>query len=261
MDEKQPLLTWSSHNADCDSQKAEPQKMRYRDILTVRASKKAAFKDDPMVEYLTDQETTTKSSLRAMLNTIFAIFMWILIVRDGYGYTIDGGKGCMTYLDPRQPRNPVLSIVERFVAMFRFQETEEIKRRRQELGEKHAKAIKDALGNRKADMFYLERLWVDPATQGRGYGYSLAKVATDAADAASRPIYLDSSNINNTKFYNSVGFATVATFTIGDDNPTWNKPPIVLSIMLKEPPAAQEVSNGIRYDTKECFVHHADELV
>lgn len=259
--EKQPLLVWDSYNAGCNSQNVEPRKLRYRDIPTARASSRAAFKDDPMVDYLTDQETARTTSVRAMLNAIVSVFMWAMIVHDGYGYTVDGGKACMTYLDPRQPRNPVISFVEWFSAMFPVQEREEIKTRRKELGEKHDKAIKDTIGDRKADMFYLQILFADPSTQGRGYGYALAKVATDAADAASRPIYLISSNVNNTKFYNSVGFITIATFTLGEDNPTWDKPPVVVSVMLKEPPAAQEDSKSVIYDTKGGFMHRADELV
>ncbi|OBZ76466.1 hypothetical protein A0H81_03748 [Grifola frondosa] len=37
------------------------------------------------------------------------------------------------------------------------------------------------------------------------------------------------------RFYETVGFSTIAEFEVGDGNPTWNKPPIVVRVMLKEP--------------------------
>lgn len=262
MDEKQPLLAYQdSHDAGCSTQNAEPRKLRYRDIPTAITCVGAAFKDDPMIAYLADEENSGPQYIRLMLNLLLSISMWAMIVNEGHGYTVEGGKACMTYLDPREPDHPVNNIMEWFTPVSKVQANEEQKKRREEFEEKYAKAVKDAVGDRKADMFYLRLLFADPSTQGLGYGYSLAKIATDAADAAARPIYLLSSNINNTKFYNSVGFITVATFTLGEDNPAWDKPPVVVSVMLKEPPTAQENSKWSQYDTKESFMHCADELV
>lgn len=51
------------------------------------------------------------------------------------------------------------------------------------------------------------------------------------ADAQNRSVWLHSSNIDNTAFYNSHGFVTVSTYSLGDTNPDWQKPPVVGSIV------------------------------
>ena len=42
-----------------------------------------------------------------------------------------------------------------------------------------------------------------------------------------------SSNVANEGFYNSLGFTTVARLTLGEDNPTWDKPPVPVDIVRK----------------------------
>lgn len=45
-------------------------------------------------------------------------------------------------------------------------------------------------------------------------------------------MYLVSSNVKaNTKFYNSLGFKAIAEMQLGDENPTWKKPPIVIAVV------------------------------
>lgn len=46
-----------------------------------------------------------------------------------------------------------------------------------------------------------------------------------------RATWLLSSNVLNDNFYHSLGFVTVAEMTLGEDNPTWNGPPIVLALV------------------------------
>lgn len=40
-----------------------------------------------------------------------------------------------------------------------------------------------------------------------------------------------SSNIKNTAFYNSVGFNTVAEIVLGDTNPEWEHPPVIICLV------------------------------
>ena len=46
-----------------------------------------------------------------------------------------------------------------------------------------------------------------------------------------RAVWLMSSNIINVGFYNSLGFYSVYDFSLGDDNPTWNRDPFVFQIV------------------------------
>jgi len=212
--------------------------MRYRDIPTAMTSMDAAFEDDPMMAYLGDIENTGVGIKRSASNRFILLVVWIMLVHEGNAHTADGGKACMSYMDPRQGHHLVDDVIERLAPASGVQASEELKKRQKEFKEKATKAIERALGDLKAEMFYLRLLFADPSKQGQGYGYTLAKIATDAADAAGRPIHLLSSNINNTTFYNSVGFVTVATFALGESNPKWNKPPVIVSVMLRKPAAA-----------------------
>lgn len=54
-------------------------------------------------------------------------------------------------------------------------------------------------------------------------------------DKEGRAVWLGSSNIDNTRFYERHGFATIATVTLGEDDPTWNEPPIVLKLVCLHP--------------------------
>lgn len=52
------------------------------------------------------------------------------------------------------------------------------------------------------------------------------------ADKQGRAIWLSNSNVKaNTAFYNSLGFVTVHELSIGDENPTWDEPPVKVAIV------------------------------
>lgn len=40
-----------------------------------------------------------------------------------------------------------------------------------------------------------------------------------------------SSNVNNTGFYNSLGFVTEADILMGDDDPDWHTKPVVIKLV------------------------------
>lgn len=101
-------------------------------------------------------------------------------------------------------------------------------------------------------MINLTNLATVPEKQGRGYGtalvrhvtaqvplhlirYSIARFAHKdslwQADVQQCSTWLTSSNVVNTKFYESCGFLTVAEILLGDNNPMWGKPPIVVPVV------------------------------
>lgn len=51
------------------------------------------------------------------------------------------------------------------------------------------------------------------------------------AEAQSRAIFLISSNINNTAFYESCGFSVVGEYSLGDDNPSWTEAPVIVRLV------------------------------
>lgn len=70
-----------------------------------------------------------------------------------------------------------------------------------------------------------------PDFQRRGYGGALVDAVTSLADAEGRSTYLFSSNPINTEFYNSHGFFTLAELLVGEDEPTWKKPPVPIALV------------------------------
>ena len=51
------------------------------------------------------------------------------------------------------------------------------------------------------------------------------------ADKEKRSSWLISSNPANEGFYNTLGFKTEKEILLGDDNPTWTGPPIVVALV------------------------------
>lgn len=122
-----------------------------------------------------------------------------------------------------------------------------------EFMEKMQAAVKEAVGDRAADMLLLERLATAPAKQGRGYGTALCEALNDIvsqsrfmlyatvadtvtragqADVRGLPLYLVSSNVAaNTAFYNHVGYLTVKEIYVGDNDPSWKNPPIPVALV------------------------------
>jgi len=214
-----------------------PRRLRYTDIYTGLKSGEAAFKDDPMVAYLmkTKDAKNKKPLFGGALTRLLTIIHWIWLVRGSDAWTIDAGKACVTFYDPTTGNNDEELIFD-FLAspIFEIDLSKEQKKRREELVQKAKEAIESSLGSRKPEMLYVSRLFADPATQGRGYGYALANVAVRRAEHLSRAAYLVSSNAKNTGFYNSVGFFTVGEIVLGDSNPEWEEPPVVMSVMVRE---------------------------
>ncbi|KAI0700764.1 hypothetical protein BC835DRAFT_363837 [Cytidiella melzeri] len=111
--------------------------------------------------------------------------------------------------------------------------SEEQRRRLDEWLKTSERVADETLGTSRKDMAYIATLATAPAQQGRGYASALVKMVVDEADAQGRMTWLMSSNIANTGFYNDHGFITKAKIILGQDNPTWDRPPVVICLMVR----------------------------
>lgn len=55
--------------------------------------------------------------------------------------------------------------------------------------------------------------------------------ARGKADLTHTGSWLESSNIKNTEFYESHGFVGVVDVVIGNHNPTWHEPPVIVKVV------------------------------
>lgn len=51
------------------------------------------------------------------------------------------------------------------------------------------------------------------------------------ADKEKRPVWLISSNVVNTGFYESFGFVSKEDVVLGGENPTWTEPPVIVRVV------------------------------
>jgi GNAT superfamily N-acetyltransferase len=110
--------------------------------------------------------------------------------------------------------------------------------------------VEETLGDSRHEMAYIELLATSPVMQGRGYAsaliqkvvkevslhtgpvrYAVNHLFTNQAESQGRSTWLMSSNVANNGFYNSHGFLTKAKIAMGSDNPTWDRPPIVVCLV------------------------------
>ncbi|PCH33455.1 hypothetical protein WOLCODRAFT_147551 [Wolfiporia cocos MD-104 SS10] len=206
---------------------------------------KNAFKNDPVIEYIFD--TPDSNSKRRGWP-----FSWDLIylttvaffIRHGDAFTIDGGDAVVMLKSAPNAISTVHKVLDSVskpcirakVHILRpLGCTKEQLKRMNERNTKRAKAIKSSLGDRLNELLTVGDLAVAPSKQGRGYGTKLMEYVTATADKQNRGVFLTSSNAANTSFYERHGFRTVTQFVVGDENPSWDRPPVVASVMLREP--------------------------
>jgi len=241
----QSVTTKSSVTHEGNAGRCKP--LEYVDIPKATNTMLEAFRHDPNRRYMFDTPDAHKSWMDAdKLWSIAATRQLSDAVRRHAAWTVDEGVAVVTFTRAAGPPSWKQKVGDYFnyiwgkviSACFRILATPEQKRR---LGEEEAKitaAIKSTLGDRVKEMVVLDLLATAPGKQGHGYGSELATMVTSEADAESRATMLVSSNIANTAFYESLGFRTIKEVVVGDDNPTWTEPPVILGIMLREPPSS-----------------------
>lgn len=209
------------------------QPMRYTDIPRAVRAMTAASTHDPMHLYLDDAPDAGMSHLRQILRRVKMGTRLAIEIYSGRSFTVERGAATVQMRPPGSDGR-TRKILLAMWARLPMRKSVEQNRRGEELNKKVEDAIEEAFGNRIEHMYAVESLATDPKMQGRGYGTALVATVTDKADAQWLDTWLISSNVANTGFYEHCGFQTVSTFTLGDGNPTWTKPPVVVTIMIRE---------------------------
>ncbi|PNY23749.1 N-acetyltransferase [Tolypocladium capitatum] len=91
-------------------------------------------------------------------------------------------------------------------------------------------AREQTMGSRNDDCWYLGYIGTKPGARGKGYASKLIRAMTDKADAENRPMYLESSSLDNNGLYAKFGFEIK-----GEIRLTRGPAPVVLYCMVREP--------------------------
>ncbi|TDL27033.1 hypothetical protein BD410DRAFT_481752 [Rickenella mellea] len=229
---------------------AEVEELKFRHINKAGKSTADAFEDDPFINYMEDTPDAKPPPTR--IYKVAYTFMFAHFIRRKLTYTINGGDASI--IASRAPETegkpgPVDNISETFISILvkalQTISSPEQKKRRKEVDAKLKVLLEKFVKDRAEKMFYVDMLATAPACQGRGYGGMLIETVTRQADEQGRATWLLSSNINNTAFYNSHGFVAVGYLELGRDNPTWNKPPVISPLMIREPKAMVEAKKKV----------------
>ncbi|KAI0065988.1 hypothetical protein BV25DRAFT_1913400 [Artomyces pyxidatus] len=111
--------------------------------------------------------------------------------------------------------------------------TSQQRRRLQEVTSKHEAALEAVIGDQADKYFHVDVLFTHPKYQGQGFASTLLNTVLQIADEAGRPVWLGSSDVPNTAFYESFGFKKVADIVIGDDDPDQKGEPFITLLMMR----------------------------
>ncbi|KAI0700776.1 hypothetical protein BC835DRAFT_1326425 [Cytidiella melzeri] len=198
-----------------------------------------ALEDDPLQHYLRDTPDASTGHYRESWRLHFGASL-AFPVRKGLVWTIGDSDAMVTSSWPADLLEDDLDkLIKNALSLFTVVSdnmlTEQQRQRQTAFITLFRQAILEFLGNRVKDMFELGGLATRPSKQGRGYGSALVRVVTDLADAVGCATWLGSSNVQNTGFYESLGFVAITTISLGESDPTWNEPPVVVALMVREP--------------------------
>lgn len=208
------------------------EKAKFSHIPALIATTEWATTVDPVVQYVDDPPDADRSPMRKRIWRV-RLAAWLAFrIPTGRLLTVDKGDAYIEYSAP--DTSVVTRAIEAIAGVWKSSRSPEQIKRQKEFDEKSEAATKAAFGDRIHEMFCVETLTTTEKKEGRGYGTALVASVTAKADAAGRATYLLSSNVNNRGFYEHCGFHVVGEFTLGEDNPTWSKPPIVVQVMTRE---------------------------
>ncbi|KIP08590.1 hypothetical protein PHLGIDRAFT_117096 [Phlebiopsis gigantea 11061_1 CR5-6] len=223
-----------------------PERMRYGHIACAADASMANLTDDPLVVYISDGPQEGGGGLLRAVQKSANSYAWWREVEHEVAWTIHGDSFIIfhsTRDDKERMKTPLDKIlrflVSRLIGMFPEQETS---KRHAEFASKREAAISASLGDEVHNMVYIDNLITMREARGRGYASALVHMVTELADKEGRGAWLVSSNIANERFYNSLGFTTVERFTVGENNPAWDKPPVPIDIMTRKPPCEISVA-------------------
>jgi len=198
-----------------------------------------------MLKYLLETPDAKKSPLAPKIRRGFELILTSTYVHRKQAWVIDEGDAIMWFRFAPKTIPPAERMFNHAfqrvylgalqLLMVPFQSREQ-KKRLKENDEKAAAAIEqlEQITGDTDEMLYLNLLAVAPEKQGLGYGTALVAIATAEADKQNRSIWLGTLR-ETAPFYERLGFTVEASFTLGDDNPTWTLPPIVEVFMVRRP--------------------------
>ncbi|EKM56557.1 uncharacterized protein PHACADRAFT_253756 [Phanerochaete carnosa HHB-10118-sp] len=225
-------------------EKVTPQLMQYKDVPKVYETIEKSIAADPLDRYMSNTPDNHKKTKRWKAGRKAMIYLqWYKAIYDEAAWTVNRGESLIGLGDPTRKESPLDKVLgSLFVQLIKgirdLAESKEQRKRSTEFMNKAMNTAKEVLGDRTTKMIEVSGLATTPERQGRGYATALAHLATDLADARGVQSWLMSSNTINRGFYHELGFEIVATFYVGNDNPTWNEPPVPIDIMVREPKGA-----------------------
>lgn len=199
-----------------------------------------AFADDPLLRYLTNNQTAERS-YRAGEGAFMTAIINLWILRK-LTLTVDGGKSILIASLNKETSTPQ-GFKDSFVdwlttTLFTAAGSvgsRESKTRQKEVNDKIHAAVREAFGERLDTMMYLDAVATEPESQGTGYGTVLMKFLADLSSLTHQPIWLHTSNPDSIRFYQSRGFRSVTRVVVGDQDPNWHDIPVTINIMILEP--------------------------
>jgi len=221
---------------------AKVKRLLYKDVDRGVQTTIDAFKDDPLHNFVTNTPDAKKPFPgQKILNKAIYSYFVAHSIRRKITLTINEGDAVVVASYPPSSEHGKPGHIERVLDLFfgvisgavEGLSSPQQKKRKQELRAKATALNESTLGDRAKDMYYIDVPGTAPASQGQGYGGMLVDAITALADKDGRATYLLSSNINNTYFYNSHGFITVGQVVLGDDDPTWDRPPLIVPLMVR----------------------------
>jgi len=217
--------------------------LKYSEIPTAIETGVSATQEDPLFRYLIWDTPQPNKWLRQQRYWLFYYLGIATAVRWHEGLTVDNGEALIilreTPLEKAKREtwlDRIWKIVHGVVVMFLFSfDTKERKQRRMEMQAKLGLALKETIAPRVPEMMNMDGESVAPEKRGLGYDSMLVEYAAAKADHLGHAIWSNSYSQARTSLYESFGFTTAATFTLGEDNPTWKKEPVLIRIMVREP--------------------------
>lgn len=153
-----------------------------------------SFADNPSVNYVLKQDAKKAKRLQLLMR-------YSLYYGEKFGrvYLSEDEQACAILLDPRRKKSTVGAILWDIRLVVGCMGLSNVKKvlKREAVIKKHHPTV---------DFMHLWYIGVNPAQQGKGLGGKLLETIMKEAKSEQLPIYLETSNPRNFKFYRDHGF-------------------------------------------------------
>ncbi|KAG6852604.1 hypothetical protein C0991_010690, partial [Blastosporella zonata] len=160
------------------------------DVPRAAKTHDAAFKNDPLIKYAKNRKCEPSFAVRMIERAQISVYLVTCIRTSTIALTIDSGKANVTIIPPKEcseepKEDTIVKLVRWTQAALRLwlnhldPDSEAVKRSN-EAKERllSQEALKRMLGDRVDEMWYVDGIFTDPASQGHGYGGALLDAAT-----------------------------------------------------------------------------------